>query len=58
MNATKCQNHGKRFFVETTASGSITYCAECGRYYGRVRDDQLRKLRQADKIVPKRSQTK
>ena len=58
MIANSCPNHARKFTVEKTASGTIAYCAECGRYYGRVRDEQLAKLRQANKIVRRKSQAK
>ena len=54
MIANSCPSHARKFTVEKTASGTIAYCAECGRYYGRVRDEQLAKLRQAGKIIPRK----
>ena len=58
MIATKCPDHAKRFTIKQTKSSNTAYCAECGRYYGRVRDDQLGKLQQANKIVSRKSQAK
>ncbi len=44
-----CDAHGDKVIVRDAAPGSataVTFCAKCGRYYGRVPLDAIHRLKQ------------